>query len=169
MVEILARFQTVLVGALGFVGVITTLAVNGVLARRQLRNQRDHDGRVLKTALRIELEALRDSYVSRIENIDKGESDFFVPATTATAVFDRLLDKIGLLSVEDGAAVLKAYALAKELPVRLRLLGGVHEPEISKLGWIPVLAKNANVVRRMHVEFIKAFDEAIQRVTLPAH
>jgi hypothetical protein len=58
MVDLVERFQTLVVGITGFAGVIASLVVNAWLARRQQAQRVEHERDVLRTALRAELGVL---------------------------------------------------------------------------------------------------------------
>ena len=69
MIDLLDRFQTLVVGALGFIGIIVTIATSAWLTRRQYSRQIKHEGDMLRVALRAELEIIRDAFVDRINTI----------------------------------------------------------------------------------------------------
>jgi hypothetical protein len=60
-----------IVGGVGFTGVILTLATNASLARRQHVRQVEHERTVVRTALRAELEAIAKAYRDRIEMLSE--------------------------------------------------------------------------------------------------
>lgn len=97
MREFLRLYQTLIVGSLGFAGVIATLAMNAWLARRQHERQVRHEANVLRTALRAELEIIRDAFRSRIETIDSakpGEKSLLVPLDSLSDVYGSLMDRV---------------------------------------------------------------------------
>ena len=165
LLDLLTRFQTLVVGVLGFGGVILTLFFNARLARRQRSDEREHERRVYRAALRVELQALRDVYTDRATMLETAPRGCLVPARAGTEVFDRLLDKIGLLSPEESAVVLRAFVLAKELPGRVRLLEAdtfARSPEEPLAEWIRVAKQHTAAVGQMHAGFIERFDEALR-------
>jgi hypothetical protein len=68
---LLREYQTLIVGALGFTGVIITLLANAALTRRQHARQVDHERSALKAALGAELSIIRDAYMDRIKTISE--------------------------------------------------------------------------------------------------
>jgi hypothetical protein len=105
--------------------------VNGRLARRQHVQQVKHEREVLRTTLRAELGVLRDTFVHRIEVIAAAQQDgstgVLIPIDTMTDAYPLLLDRVGLLSVEEARAVMVAYLLVRQMPARIRLLQPKNE------------------------------------------
>jgi hypothetical protein len=66
---LLREYQTLIVGAVGFAGVIATLFTNAWLSRKEHTRQVDHERTALKAALSAELSIIRDAYRDRIEMI----------------------------------------------------------------------------------------------------
>jgi hypothetical protein len=71
MLCLVKQFQTLIVGGLGFLGVMATLAMNAYLARRQHTRQIRHEANALRIALRAELEMLREAFQDRIATSQK--------------------------------------------------------------------------------------------------
>ena len=60
--HLILDFQTLIVGALGFAGVIYTLRANSTASRKQHERVVNHECEVLKTALRAELIHIQGAY-----------------------------------------------------------------------------------------------------------
>ena len=84
------QYHTLIVSALGFMGVMATLVMNAYLSRRQHLRKIEHDRKVLRLALRAELKMLRASCRDRIEMLDEGPTSptqfALLPLNTMTAV-----------------------------------------------------------------------------------
>ncbi len=93
----LTQYQTLIVGLLGFTGVILTLLTNARLNRKQHARQIEHERTALKAALSTELSIIRDTFRDRLEMIGEptGSQGMWVPLDTMTDVYGRVLDKIG--------------------------------------------------------------------------
>lgn len=126
MLDLLAKYQTFLVGLLGFTGVIITMVVNAKTQRDLQARQRQHEAQSVRTALRVELKANVEMYEHRIKDFSRsdGDRDAILPSTVVNRVYQTLLPEIGLLSVEEVELVHRAYLLLEEMPYRLRLLVG---------------------------------------------
>jgi hypothetical protein len=160
---LLKEYQTLVVGILGFTGVILTLFTNARLNRKQHTRQIEHERTALKAALSIELSIIRDAFRDRIETIGNttGTPGMWVPVDTMTDAYSRLIDKIGLLSREQVNLVMRAYLLIRAVPERLRLMGGLHA---TRAGYLWVSSEHVGDARRMHENFIGDIERAIAAV-----
>lgn len=124
MYSAIKDFQWLLVGAVGFVGVIVTLLVNAGLARRQHTRQVEHDATVLRLALRAELETIRHILRDWLDtfNDPDGGKGFFTPLESVTDVYERTLEQLGLPKEHEIRAVMYAYLPIRQLPEVLKLL-----------------------------------------------
>lgn len=161
------QYQTLIVGGLGFLGVMATIAMNAGLARRQHDRQIHHDARVLRTALRAELEIIRDAFRDRIAMIDEAQSKqqnkgLFVPLNTMTDVYMKVIDRIGLLSVPEVGAVLRAYILIRQMPERLRVLSAKEAADFLYFD-----SSEVGPVKRMHENYLKDIDRALAVLANP--
>jgi hypothetical protein len=158
----LQEYQTLIVGLLGFTGVIITLRMNARLNREQHTRQIEHERTALKAALSTELSIIRDTFRDRIEMIGDppGTQGMWVPLGTMTDVYSRAIDKIGLLTRDQVNLVLRAYLLIQAVPDRLRLMQGMHEIQPgARYLWIG--SNHAGDVRRMHENFLGDIEGAI--------
>jgi hypothetical protein len=112
------EYQTLIVGALGFIGVIITLLTNAALNRRQHTRQIEHERTALKAALSAELSIIRDSFEDRIKMLREApeRQGVLVPLDTMTGVYTKIIEKIGLLSRDQVTRVLKAYCSCMRCP-----------------------------------------------------
>ena len=169
MIDFLDRFQTLVVGALGFIGVIATIATSAWLTRRQYSRQIKHEGDMLRVALRAELEIIRDAFVDRINTIADAEEhhiSVLVPLDTMTDTYSRLLEKIGLLSQDEVRAAMKAYLLVRQMPERLKLLRSEHGTVLEKeKGYALIDGDLFSAVQEMHENFLKDIETALSALS----
>lgn len=125
MLEALQRFQTAIVGVVGFAGVIMTLVVNAWIARRRDEALRTHEKDTLVRALSAELRAYRRVMVaSRTENssmVSPADGELLIPANSVLPVFDANVGRLGLLDGSQVGPVLDAYTTLREFDRRLVL------------------------------------------------
>ena len=118
MLDLLEKFQTGIVGLIGFAGVIVTLVVNARLSRRNLRETHDHDRDTLARGLLAELRSSRrslDRNLQQLRCLDPViHPGLNMPAHNATPVFDSSIARLGLLPNECIDPVLNAYLCLKE-------------------------------------------------------
>ena len=126
MFDLLAKFQTLVVGLLGFTGVIITMVVNARIQRGLQSRQREHDAKTVRVALLAELKANVEMYESRIKDMSgsDGSHHALIQSMVVNKIYQTLLPKIGMLSVKEVEVVHRAYLLLEEMPYRLRLLVG---------------------------------------------
>jgi hypothetical protein len=128
MRQFIQTYQTLIVGIVGFAGVIITLIVNAYLDRRRHTRQVEHDARVLRVAIRAELEAIRDTLQDRLAMFESmkapgGTSDFMPPLAEAmTDAYGSLIERLGLLSEHEIRAVMRAYLPIRQMPETMKLL-----------------------------------------------
>jgi hypothetical protein len=163
------QYQTLIVGGLGFLGVMATLAFNAWLARRQHFRQIRHDANALRVALRAELEILRDAFRDRIATIGEAQpshKSILVPLDTMTDVYGRLIDRIGLLSGHEIRPVLRAYILVRQMPERLRLLAQQQGTEIERArGFAEFGGDLFSAVRQMHGNYLTDIEHALSVIS----
>ena len=132
IIDFLERFQTGIVGLIGFTGVILTLFVNAWIARRHGRDARKHERETLGRALLAELSSHRQSIKRNIEAVTEragnGTGALLVPAITNTPVFDASVARIGLLPGEQLGPVLEACLTLKEIDRSISLISA---PDVS--------------------------------------
>jgi hypothetical protein len=127
MTEFLKSYQSLIVGIIGFGGVIATLVANASIARRNEAYRAAREREALRNALVEELKIIKNIFRERMENFAEDQrrakqAGELVPARFATDVFAKSIDRLGLLYPEEIRAVLGAYIPLAELGSRLRLL-----------------------------------------------
>jgi hypothetical protein len=159
-------FQTIIVGLLGFSGVIYTLRMNAQLSQKQHERSVKHDREVLRTALRAELELIRKSFSDKASSIEENneESDAFYPSESHTSIYQNFVGKLGLLSAEEVSSVIEAYTLIFEAPTRLRLLSSGHDPSYDKPGYIFIKAKHCKTATGIYKSFLPSIEAALQKL-----
>lgn len=164
MYSAIKDFQSLLVGAVGFVGVIVTLLVNSGLARRQHTRQVEHDATVLRLALRAELETIRDLLRDWLETFDDpdGGKGLFTPFASVTDVYERSLGQLGLLKEYEIHAVMYAYLPIRQLPEVLKLLEQSHlSPAEMARGGASKEGKYGQGLRRLHESALNGVQKAL--------
>ncbi|HZT03858.1 MAG TPA: hypothetical protein VFA39_16510 [Steroidobacteraceae bacterium] len=161
---LLQQYQTLIVGAAGFTGVIVTLMTNAWLARAQHRRQVQHERTVLRVALRAELEAVAESYRDRIELIGSpGRHDgLLYPLDTMSQVYKSMIGRIGLLTAIEVKAVLQAYLLIEQLPDRVKILASSDRK--TEPGFVHIAASNFGPVQKMHENYLTDVDAALAAI-----
>ena len=101
---LIKEYQTLVVGALGFTGVILTLIMNARLNREQHTRQIEHERTGLKAALSTELSIISDTFRDRIEMI--GDPPVLRAYLLIQAVPDRLRLMQGMHEIQPGARYL---------------------------------------------------------------
>lgn len=128
MINFLKEFQTLVVGLIGFSGVIITMIVNSRIQRDLQKTQRDHESKSLRVALLTELKENVRVYEDRIKQISEPNENLHVliQNSTVNKIYQTFLPKLGLLSIEEAESVHRAYLLLEEMPYRLRILVGMN-------------------------------------------
>jgi hypothetical protein len=168
--DFIKQFQTLLVGGLGFIGVMATIATNAWLARRQLARQFHHDTNALRIALRTELEMIRDALRDRVMMIDssqpKQREGMFIPLNMMTDAYSQLIDRIGLLSETEIRAVMRAYLLVRQMPERLALLALQSASNIERAisGFIFIEGRHFASVKQMHKNYLTDIEQALSAI-----
>jgi len=170
-------YQTLIVGILGFLGVIVTLAFNAWLARKAEQRKIDHETGILRTALIEEMKVQCDALLHASEGSAKAKEpsnlerqDALTPLQRWTDIFDSSIDKLGLLTSDEVAAVLDAYLPLKELTSKIRLLELRVPPDQRRVeygdgppqGYALVGNQDVLTLEQLHSIYVPAFDKAIQ-------
>lgn len=158
--NILAKYQTIIVGFIGFVGVIITLLVNSKIGRDQHENKIRHERNSIRQAILTELESLKETFESRAEK-EKDDQDWLIPNEVTTNVYNVLLPNIGILTISEIKLVMRAYLLVNEAPKRLSLLAS-NSLESIPAGYMQVENKHLDKVRSLHEVFLKNINDAIK-------
>ena len=166
--QFLEHFQTLIVGVIGFSGVVLTLLVNAWLLRRQHAQAIKHEMSTLRTALIAELELIEKSFREKAipaedaeDDDDEGPSDAFHPGSIPQPIYENFVGKIGLLSKEEVSAVIEAYTLVNEAPSRLQLLSSMHDPSSDQPGYIFISAEHEKTASGIYASFLPTIGEAV--------
>lgn len=164
--EIFERFQTFLVGLLGFAGVIYTIRMNARLVRQQDERKIMHERTALRTALIAELGAHQKTYLDRINTLrgDNNDQSALIPEYVSNQVYYQLIDRIGLLTAEEIESVMDAYLLVTELPVRLRLIAKDTSKLSEHSGYIHIDKEYAEVAAQIHDSFLIKINTALDTI-----
>lgn len=155
------RFQTVIVGVIGFAGVIFTLWYNGRLAHDQRRDERRKEREALRAALAEELKINRDSLKENVRSIREPPEPggAFVPTDPMDDAYRSFVPRIGLLSQAEVSKVMNAYLTLRTYNAKLYLLG---VPVKTSDRHVQVPAENLEAVAGMQENLIGPLDEAIE-------
>ena len=161
--DLLERFQTSLVGVLGFTGVILTMVVNARTQRNLQAAQREHKVRSLRTALLVELKENVRMYEDRISTLSKadGTHHALMPSKVTNSFFQSSLSDVGLLSADEVESVLRAYLLLEEMPYRLRLLVGTNNVGGYNDEFIRIDADRQQDAMKVHQALLPTLREAV--------
>ena len=158
----LEKYQTLLVGLVGFSGVIMTLYANSRLDRKQHEREMQHEKRALRQALISELRILQGILEDRSKTKPEGEySDCMFPAHIPDTVYRTFLPRIGILNSEEVSAVMGAYVLLAELPQRLYLLSPAANVERGSQDYIYIEEQNLVTAAGIHKVFLKEVSKAL--------
>jgi plasmid stability protein len=107
MAGFINQYQSGLGALLGLGGVMLTLRVNARLDAQHQRRIADHERDILRQALLAELTMLRDNVQADVD---------------LTRMYDRVLDRLGLLTPDQARKVITAYSNAALLPSQVKML-----------------------------------------------
>lgn len=153
------KYQTSIIGALGFIGVIITIVVNAKLARNQHERELSLEAAAIRTTLIVELTNLKNSYEDRVRTSGKHGGSILIPKYVSDKAYCQLLPRLGLLTPKELELVMTAYQLAGELPIRLGLLS--NSDSSSWPGYVAVDSSDIPEMVQMHKNFLKNFDSAL--------
>jgi len=169
MVQWLDDHQTLIVGALGFIGVIITLIVNAFLERRQRGRERAARSDALRLALSEELRLFEDVIKDRLDMIAEAErglsGGLLVPLTHTTDIFESSIGDLGLLRSDQVAAVLRAYSISANAG-KVSLLGRVHDPR-GEPPLVHVGSEHFRAMKVVHEQIRKEVSAARRALTTP--
>jgi hypothetical protein len=161
--EWLGSYQTLVVGLIGFGGVIVTLLANAKLARAQRNEEREHERRALRAALiaelRINRTSLATSAAAKEATPPEEKASFFIPTDPVDEAYRSFLPRMGLLTKEEVRTVMEAYLSLRSYERALLLLG---EPAPERLGYVKVPPNNVQLVAKMERNLLDPIDRAIE-------
>lgn len=125
--DALETYQTIVVGVVGFGGVIITIWFNAKIARDERRSERDHERYTLRVALIAELKINRDSLTDSMNKLREHSSDTkgeaFIPTDLMNHAFQANVPRIGVLSEDEVGKAMEAYLTLETFNASLFLLG----------------------------------------------
>jgi plasmid stability protein len=126
MAGFINQYQSGLGALLGLGGVMLTLRVNARLDAQHQRRIADHERDILRQALLAELTMLRDNVQADVDQlkpmIKKDGVTFYLNVMLLTRMYDRVLDRLGLLTPDQARKVITAYSNAALLPSQVKML-----------------------------------------------
>lgn len=155
------KFQTLIVGVIGFAGVINTLLVNAWLTRRDRREVLHHERQTLRAALVEELTINRTAVVHNLETLreDEEPKGAFVPTDLMDDAYRAFVRRIGVLSQAEVSKVMNAYLSLRTSNAKLFLLG---VPTETSDRHVQVPAENVVMLAGMLENLLGPVDEAIE-------
>jgi hypothetical protein len=156
---VVREFQTLIVGALGFMGVIFTLWFNAYQVRQQREGERSHERETLRAALIEELKIIQGSISRNIADWDGNtETSAYVPIHTMDDAYRAFTNRIGLLSSEEVRRVMNAYLTMRTFHSKLFLIGTPADKDALN---VLVPAKNVSWLNEMYKNLLLPIAEAI--------
>jgi len=123
----LNNYQTLIVGVIGFAGVIITLLVNAKIPRDQRRDEIEHERATLRAALVEELKIIRDSLQGNLARFEElppnGKKGLFLPTDPMDDAYRSFVPRLGLLTEPEVHKVMNAYLYLRTYTARLFLIG----------------------------------------------
>jgi hypothetical protein len=161
------KYQALVVGGLGFAGVIYTIYYN---AKNQLELQNEkikHDVRTLRVAFKTELLANKDAYETRIEQFSKPKDNYkdaLIKNKSINDIYKTLLSNIGQLSEKEVENIYDAYQVIGELQYRLRILAGTDSIAGYESEFITFNQVDLDYVNQLHELFLPSIVKAIDSI-----
>ena len=159
----LETHQNLVVGIFGFIGVISTIWANAYIARKQRREEREHEQRTVRSALLAELQINMDSLKTNARTLTEKPpletGAVFVPTDPMDGAFRSFLPKIGLLSEDEVNKVMNAYMSLQTYNTNLGLIGS---PGHTIPRGVSVPARHATTLRGLQESMLKPVEEAVR-------
>lgn len=154
------ELQVLIVGIIGFAGVMFTLSYTARQARKQRQEERRHDCETLRAALIEELIINRNALISHLEKVDESSETraYLVPTDSMDDVYRAFTDRIGLLSQAEVSKVMYAYLTLRTYGASLFLFG---VPTQTSPKHVEIPATNAMKLRKMTESLVGPVNEAI--------
>ncbi|HWE71970.1 MAG TPA: hypothetical protein VG328_02335 [Stellaceae bacterium] len=168
----LQQFQGMIIGLVGFAGVIMTLAMNDLIARRQHAATVMHDRQSLRTALIEELQVLRSMYDGNARTCHKTQeahpnppprAAFDVPMYDMTDIYDRSTARLGLLTSSELGMVMRAYMMHRQ--VRHRIVNLLADPQTVTPSSVKVPATRTGLLKAICESLLPELDATIRLLT----
>ena len=162
--KLLSEFQTLVVGIIGFAGIIITIYKTSKINRDQRKREILHEQNSIRNALITELESIRVTFEDRSESEENGQ-DWLIPKNVSTVIYEVLLPRIGLLSGIEIKRAMKAYLLVNETPIRLSLISGITMEGVPE-GYMHIEKEYVKTARGIHQTFLNEINKAIEILTV---
>jgi hypothetical protein len=168
----LQQFQGMMIGLVGFAGVIMTLLMNDLIARRQHAATVIHERQSLRTALIEELQVLRSMYDGNARTCNKTQealpyppprASFDVPMYDMTDIYDRATVRLGLLTSAELGMVMRAYMMHRQ--VRHRIINLLGDPQTATPNSVKVPATRTALLKAICESLLPELDAAIRALT----
>lgn len=129
--DFLLQFQSLIVGFIGFSGVVATLIVNARIQRIQKENDRTERMKSIRTALSSELSIISEAIEGNVSKIKDGPDEEYqsllIPTNRMDSVFQSMISDLGNLSPPEVKDVLFAYLTYDTFLSSITLLGVTSE------------------------------------------
>lgn len=162
---------TLIVGGIGFAGVIYTLRHNAKTARIQRNEEREHEREALRAALLAELQINRQSLQENSRKLRENPSEetggAYVPTDRMDGAYQSFLPRIGLLSKGEVHKVMWAYLSLQQYNADLLLMG---EPAHKSPRHVMVSGKRSlQLLAAKQQGMLEPIDQAIKALEEAAH
>jgi hypothetical protein len=130
----LKDYQGITTGLLAFAGAMIALGYNGWREREQRNRERAYEAAVLRRALLAELTHLKEEFERALSTVEGAEADGIVdaiasPGTKGLDIYLSCIPRIGLLTVNEVAPVVRAYeSIRGSNEVLMNLAQGEKDP-----------------------------------------
>ncbi|WP_282608956.1 hypothetical protein [Pelagibius sp. Alg239-R121] len=163
--DVAKDFQTLIVGILGFAGVMTTLWFNSWQARMQRLAERQHERETLRAAI---LEELKIIHYATMQNVEAGNEGFLSePAASAVPVYqlsdayNSFVGRLGLLSEDEVASIMQAYLSYRAFHANLTLFG---KPLGHTGAFVEIPSQKSEILIEMYQKLSPKIESAIQAI-----
>lgn len=164
--DIFERYQTFVVGIIGFAGVMYTISKNAKLANIQHNRELEHERLSVRTALIEELGLIKVSYIDRINmfNTTEKSGTALIPVNVMNDAYLQLISKVGLLTTEEIKLVMTAYENAKELPIKLKFMATSDVSNYDLTSYINVDSSHFEHACKLHQKYLLDIDSALKEL-----
>ncbi|PHQ96449.1 MAG: hypothetical protein COB40_08205 [Marinosulfonomonas sp.] len=161
----LRNYQTLVVGLLGFIGVISTLIFNAWMSRNEEKRGRRNKAKSIKMALVSELHLIREAINNANKSLKEKSNDTndsrLIPNTPLDNLFRALMGELTVLEPNTVSAILNAYLSYETYLHSLTLIA----TPISNPNYICISESlNAQMIS-MNEGLIKSLDEELKKLS----
>lgn len=163
---ILKTYQILITGLFGFAGVVCTMLANAHMQRAQHKRTVQHEKQALRSALKAELNAIKEAYEHRIEQFKEpsGDNHALMQNTVQDNVYNTLLEKIGILEPDEIRRVVEAYQIIREIPYRIRILVGTDTIGGFQNEYIRLRPEHIVTVQKIHEALLPTITAAMESI-----